>query len=103
MIMFVYNITTKVDHTILAEWIRWQKEIYIPEIMGTNLFTEYRFYQLLGHDDEGGKNFVVQFIANHRDDCDNYLKQFASQIQKKIFAKWGDKTASFSSLLQNVQ
>ena len=103
MIMFVYNITTKVDHTILDEWIRWQKEIHIPEIMATNLFTEYKFYQLLGHDDEGGKNFVIQFIANRRADYDTYLEQFASQLQKRPLEKWGDKTVSFRTLLQNVQ
>ena len=101
--MFVYNITTKVDHTILDEWIRWQKEIHIPEIMATNLFTEYKFYQLLGHDDEGGKNFVVQFIANRRADYDAYLEQFASQLQKKTLERWGDKAVSFRTLLQNVQ
>lgn len=103
MIMFVYNITTKVDHTILVEWIQWQKEIHIPEIMATNLFTEYKFYQLLGHDDEGGKNFVIQFIANLRADYDTYLEQFASQLQKKTLERWGDKTVSFRTFLQNVQ
>lgn len=101
--MFVYNITTKVDHTILDEWIRWQKKIHIPEIMATNLFSDYNFYQLLGHDDEGGKNFVIQFITNHRADYDTYLELFASQLQKKTFEKWADKTVSFSTLLQNVQ
>ena len=101
--MFVYNITTKVDHTILDEWIRWQKEIHIPEIMATNLFTEFKFYQLLGHDDEGGKNFVIQFIANRRAEYDAYLEQFASQLQKKTLVRWGDKTVSFRTLLRNVQ
>ncbi|MEO6838239.1 MAG: DUF4286 family protein [Ginsengibacter sp.] len=101
--MFVYNITTKVDHSILDEWILWQKEIHIPEIMATNLFIEYKFYQLLGHDDEGGKNFVVQFIANGRADYDTYLEKFASQFQKRTLQRWGDKTVSFRTLLQNVQ
>ena len=103
MIMFIYNITTKVDHTILNEWIQWQKEIQIPAIMATGLFAENKFYQLLGHDDEGGKNFVIQFVANNRADYDTYAEQFAPQLQKKTLAKWGDKTASFRTLLQNVQ
>lgn len=103
MIMFVYNITTKVDHSILTEWIQWQKEIHIPEIMASQLFTEYRFYQLLGHDDEGGKNFVIQFLANSRADYEAYQEQFATQIQKRATQRWGNKTASFRTLLQNVQ
>lgn len=103
MFMIVYNITTKVDHTILTEWIRWQKEIHIPEMMATNLFTEYRFYQLLEHDDERGKNFVIQFFAKSRTDYDTYVTQYASQLRKKTLVKWGDKTVSFRTLLQNVQ
>ena len=36
--MFIYNITIKVDNRYADEWIQWQKEIHIPEIMGTGLF-----------------------------------------------------------------
>jgi len=101
--MFVYNITTKVDHSIIDEWLSWQKEIHIPEIMATNLFTEYRFYQLLEHDDEGGRNFVIQFFAKDRAEYDTYAIQYAAQLQEKALVKWGDKTVSFRTLLQNVQ
>lgn len=101
--MVVYNITTKVDHSIVSEWLRWEKEIHIPKIMATGFFTEYKFYLLLEHDDEGGQNFVIQFMSNSRKDYDTYLKQIAPVLQKEVLAKWGDKTVSFQTLLQNVQ
>ncbi len=91
------------DHSIVEDWVLWEKEIHIPEIMGTGLFRDYKFYQLLEHDDEGGQNFVIQFFADSRDDCDTFLVEFASQLQKQNLAKWGDKTGSFQTLLQNVQ
>jgi hypothetical protein len=101
--MFVYNITTKVDHEIMGEWLRWEKEIHIPEIMATGLFIEYKFFQLLEHDDDAGQNFVIQFIANRREDYDAFLNQFAPRLQNAPFVKWGEKTVSFQTLLQNVQ
>ena len=101
--MFIYNITSKVDHTILNEWLQWQKEIHIPEIMATGLFYEHRFYQLLEHDDEEGKTFVTQYLAKTKEDYDKYLQHFAPLLREKSFQKWGDQVIGFRSLLQNVQ
>lgn len=101
--MFTYNITIKVNHEIVNEWLQWQKEIHIPEIMATGLFTEHRFYQLLEYDDEEGKIFVTQFVVSSKANYNNYLEKFAPQLRKKTLEKWGDKVVSFRTLLQNVQ
>jgi len=101
--MFIYNITTKVDHSVLEPWIHWQKEIHIPEIMATGFFSEHRFYKLLEHDDEVGAVFVTQFLAVTRNDYDSYILQCATGLRKKAFEKWGDRIVSFRTLLQNVQ
>ena len=101
--MFIYNITAKVDHAIVDEWLQWQKEIHIPEIMATGFFAEHRFYKLLEHDDDEGKIFVTQFVTHSKAEYDLHLKQFATQLTKKVLDKWNDKVVSFSSLLQNVQ
>ena len=103
MIMFIYNITTKVDYSILDEWIKWQKEIHIPEIMVTDFFSEHRFYKLLEHDDEAGAVYVTQFLTTSQEGYDKYILQSAHQIRKKASEKWGDKIVSFRTLLQNVQ
>ncbi len=101
--MFIYNITTKVDHAILNKWLEWQKEIHIPEIMATGFFTEHRFYKLLEHDDHEGEIFVTQFLATSKEDYDRYLRQYAPQLRQKTLDKWNDKVVSFRTLLQNVQ
>lgn len=101
--MFIYNVTTKVDHTILVNWLEWQKQIHIPEIMATGLFYEHRFYQLLEHDEEEGKTFVTQFLADSRNDYDKYLEYFAPELRKKAIEKWGGHVISFRTLLQNVE
>lgn len=101
--MFIYNITTKVEHSIVDQWIRWQKEIHIPEIMETGFFSDHRFYKLLEHDDEEGAIFATQFFADSRDDYDKYILQSAPSLRKKAIEAWGDKAVSFRTLLQNVQ
>lgn len=101
--MFIYNVTSKVDHSICDEWQLWQKEIHIPEIMQSGLFYEHRFYQLLEHDDEEGQTFVTQFITKTKSDYEKYIRDFAPDLRKKSQEKWSDKVISFRSLLRNVQ
>ena len=101
--MLIYNITTKVDHDVISEWLQWQKQVHIPDIMATGVFTEYRFYKLLEHDDHEGEIFVTQFITVSKEDYNRYLLQYAPQLRQKALDKWNDKVVSFRTLLQNVQ
>lgn len=101
--MIVYNHTTKVNHEIAEEWIRWQKENYIPEVMATGLCTGFHFYKLLGHDDNEGKIFITQFLMDSRQDYDAFIKRFSASLEEKTAGKWGDKAVSFCTILQNVE
>lgn len=101
--MFIYNITVKVEKEILGKWMQWQKEIHIPEIIATGCFYDHRFYELLEHEEEDGKTFVLQFYANLKSGYDDYVNNFASQLRQKSNGKWGDHVISFRTLLQNVQ
>jgi hypothetical protein len=101
--MFIYNITLKVENDILEEWLEWQKEIHIPEMIATGCFYDHRFYKLLEHDEEDGKTFVIQFYANSKNDFDHYVENFAGQLRQKSSEKWKDRVISFRTLLQNVQ
>ncbi|MGN6530881.1 MAG: DUF4286 family protein [Ginsengibacter sp.] len=101
--MFIYNITFKVDHESVNRWMEWQKEIHIPEMMASGCFYDHRFYELLEHEEEDGKTFVIQFYANSKNDYDNYVQNFATQMKQKSMAKWSDHVISFRTLLQNIR
>jgi hypothetical protein len=101
--MFIYNITTKVDHQIINDWMKWQREIHIPEIMATGCFYDHRFYELLEHEEEDGRTFVIQFLAKTKSDYEKYIEEYASELRQKSFEKWNYQTVSFRTLLQNVQ
>jgi hypothetical protein len=100
--LFIYNITVKVDTAIAKEWLQWQKEIHIPEIMETGLFHEYRFYELIDHDEADGKTYVLQCLTSERDNYDKYLKLFAPLLRQKAFQKWGNRFIGFRTLLKEV-
>jgi hypothetical protein len=101
--MFVYNITNKVDHSILDEWIKWQLEEHIPGIMATNLFIDFKFYQLLDQDESDGETYVIQYFTDRKENYEEYIRQYAPAFREKAIKKWNDGFIAFRSLLQSVQ
>jgi Domain of unknown function (DUF4286) len=100
--MFVYNITTKVENSIAEEWLRWQKEIHIPEILATGLFSDYKVFKLMEQDEAEGQTFVVQFYASELSHYKQYLEKHAPAFRIKAFQQWGDKFISFRTLLSGA-
>jgi hypothetical protein len=101
--MFIYNITSKISNAILKDWIVWQKEEHIPEIMATKLFDDFKFYRLLDQDETDGATYVIQYFTSNKKRYEKYITEMAPSLKEKAFKKWGDQFLSFRSLLQSVQ
>jgi hypothetical protein len=101
--MFIYNTTIKVDIGVAYEWLKWQKEFYIPRMLDTGLFYDFRIYELLDQDETEGKTFVVQYFAVNRSNYDNYILHHATDFYNHMIENWGDRFIEFATLLKTVQ
>lgn len=101
--MYLLNITSKVSHDILDDWLQWQKAINIPEIMATGLFENYRFCHLLDHDDDEGKTFTLQFSISSLAKYEKFLEIHDEGLRQKAFQKWGERFLAFRTILQNIE
>jgi len=101
--MIVYNITMKVNHDIVDEWLAWQQQEHIPEIMTTKLFDDYKMYRLLEQDEEEGITFTVQYFTSSKERYQQYISSFAPLLREKAFAKWGNRFTGFRSIMQAVK
>ena len=101
--MIIYNITTKVHHSIAAEWLLWLKEIHVKDVMLSNCFTEFKIVKLLEVDETDGPTFAVQFFAESKALYNLYIDKFAGEMRKRSFDKWGDKFISIRSVMQIVE
>jgi hypothetical protein len=95
--MIVYNITIKVSPHIEKEWLQWQKQEHIPEIIASGCFTEYKFFRLLEQDDSEGQYFSPTPAGYH-----NYIDHHAPELRKKAIARWGDKFIAFRTVMEVV-
>ena len=101
--MIVYNITIKINETIHEEWLVWQKEQHIREIMTTGLFEDSKIYRLLDQDDTEGPTYIIQFFADTLENYFSYLSHYAAHFVEMAYKKWGNQFIAFRSLLEAVQ
>ena len=100
--MFIYNITIKVDNEIVQQWLRWQKEVHIPEIMATNLFMDNKIFKLLEHDDTDSSTYVLQYFTDKKENYNRYINEYAPALREKALERWGDNFIAFRTLMQIV-
>jgi hypothetical protein len=100
--MIVYNITIKMVAEIEKEWVQWQINEHIPDVMATGMFTDYKFYRLLEEDQDGGITYVVQYFSSSFENYTRYINNSASILRQNSFEKWGNKFIAFRTVMQVV-
>ena len=98
----VYNNTIKVDPQIEKEWINWQKNEHIPEVMATGLFNDYKLFRLLEQDETEGITYVIQYFSPSFEHYKKYINEHAALLSEKSFAKWSDQYISFQTVMKTV-
>lgn len=100
--MIVYNISIKIVPDIEEEWLSWQKQEHIPEIMATGFFAENKFFRLMEQDETEGITYVIQYFAPSIENYEQYIEKFAPVLREKALKKWGDKFIAFRTVMQVV-
>lgn len=98
----IYNVTCQVTHAIADKWLQWMKEEHIPDIIATGCFTHAIILRLLEVDETAGLTYAVQYSSESKALYNHYIEQFAGEMRKKVFEKWGDQFIAFRSVLQVV-
>jgi len=100
--MIVYNISIKIDIAIEADWVQWQKQEHIPDIMASGQFSDYKFFKLLEEENDESVTYIVQYFAPSIENYNYYTRHIAPQLRQKAFDKWGHQFIAFRSVMQVV-
>jgi hypothetical protein len=100
--MYIYNVTLKIQPAIKEEWLSFMLNEHIPEIMDTQLFSDYRVCQLLDPKEEDGITYVVQYYFNVLENYTTYEQSFAPAIRKKHAEKFKDRFVAFRTVMEVV-
>jgi Domain of unknown function (DUF4286) len=100
--MIIYNVTTKVDLSIVTSWLDWLKQEHIPDILATGCFYDAHIYHLFETDEEDGITYAVQYHARNIEDYIRYLEEYSGALRKKAIEKWLNQFLTFRSVLELV-
>lgn len=98
--MFIYNVTVTIDDSVHDEWLKWMKEIHIPDVMRTKCFIENKICRLITSESE--ITYAIQYTFETMDDMNKYQNLFAPKLQQAHKEKFKDKFAAFRTILEIV-
>ncbi|MFY0626419.1 MAG: DUF4286 family protein [Reichenbachiella sp.] len=99
--MILYNITVNVDLKVSEKWLEWMKTEHIPEIMRTELFLSFKIFKMLNEDPQG-ITYACQYFAKSMEDVLLFQEKHGANLQSKMYQKFGNSTADFRSMLEEV-
>ncbi len=101
--MIIYSVTCHVENSIVPEWISWMKEVHIPEVLETKLFTGHKFCEVMVDEpDNVGKSFNIQYELESMEMLELYNEKFAPALKQKTLDKYGEKCIAFRTILRAV-
>ena len=75
---------------------------FLPKVMSTEKFVEYKMFRLLNAEDEGA-TYSIQYFANTIMDLESYLEQDAPALIQEHFQHFKDKHVAFRTMLEQVE
>ena len=99
--MILYNVTVSIDYDIHQNWLKWMKEVHIPNVLATGLFFENKIAKIHA-EEEGGVSYSIQYLLKSWEDYHNYIDNFSLELQKEYHTKYGNKSVAFRTILEIV-
>lgn len=99
--MIIYNVTINVDADVAEEWLRWMKEVHIPDVMATGLFLDNRIMRIMA-EEEGGLSYAIQYTCADMATYERYRVEHAPRLQAETQQRYGGRFAAFRTLLEVV-
>ncbi len=99
--MIIYNVTINIEDDVHDDWLKWMKEIHVPEVMKTGLFLENRLLKLL-MDEPQGKTYSIQYMVSNIADYDEYIEKHAPRLRKVLIERYPNKFVAFRTLLEVI-
>lgn len=99
--MILYNITVAVDDAIHDDWLKWMKEIHIPEVMATKRFSDCKMFKVLLNK-EDATSYSIQYFTESMAELQLYQALHAEELRKKHLQMFGDNAVSFRTVLEEV-
>ncbi|GAA0874300.1 DUF4286 family protein [Wandonia haliotis] len=99
--MILYNVTVSIDEAVHDDWLKWMKEVHIPDVMATGLFLESRIARIHA-EEEGGLSYAISYLCESKAVLEQYNTLFAPKLQREHALRYNGQFAAFRTILEVV-
>lgn len=100
--MYIYNITTNIEETAHDAWVKWMKNVHIPEVLSTGKFVSAKFTKVLVDEDMGGVSYSVQYTVLDKATLNRYYEEDAPRLIESVQQNFAGKLVSFKTELEVI-
>ena len=100
--MYIYNVTIHLDESVQEDWLRWMRDIHIPEMLATGKFSKALMTRVMVEEEMGGFTFSVQYTTDSKETLDKYYAEDAERLRSRGTARFGGKFMAFRTELAIV-
>lgn len=97
--MYIYNVTLNIEESIHDDWLKWMKEVHIPDVLATGLFIDNRFCQVMVQEEQG-ITYSIQYKVKDLASLELYQKEHAPRLQAEHSERYRDKFVAFRTILR---
>jgi hypothetical protein len=99
MNQIIYNITIGVSAEVRDQWLQYMREVQIPRVLKTGLFTSARLLRVHAFEQDA-LTYSVQYLAENRGCYEEYQREFAPAIDSEYRHAFGQNATSFATILE---
>ena len=100
--MYIYNVTTNIEASAHDQWLKWMKEIHIPDVLATGKFLSAKMCKVLVEEDMGGTTYSVQFTTVDEETLLAYYNEDAPRLRQEALRLFSNKFVSFRTELEVI-
>ena len=100
--MIILNTTFHIHDEVHGDALDYLKTIYIPQATKSGIFSEPHLRKIFGHDGDDGHSYSVQFSVADLEALEKWNEITGRALNAELVARFSDKIAGFSTLLQEV-
>lgn len=103
--MIIYSVTVLIKKDVEDNWLKWMKEVHIPDVLRTGYFLDWKIRKLLLPEVSSEEStYVIEYTLQSLEKYNEYLEKTAPQLQKvhteKFSGKFKAKRAVYQFLPQ---
>ena len=102
MNQIIYNVTVAVSEEIKESWLEWMREVQIPRMLNTGIFTSARLLRVHAFEQDA-LTFSVQYECANRERFEEYKKEHAGEIDAAYHETFGEAATNFATVLEVLE